>query len=105
MAGLDAGPKLPQSALVANYTCIECGGEVDIDVTHIGPWAARGLASPARIICFPCAERLALPSHREGPHVWVIRGGEEFRPYRGALARTDNPDFVGMYTHDEKRAE
>ena len=67
---------------MAWYVCIECVGAVEIDVSHIGQWAARGLIEPARVLCFPCVKKLNLVGHRDGPCVWVLYHGQEFRPYQ-----------------------
>jgi hypothetical protein len=93
---------LIQAQRVATARCCECGGEAPLETIDLGPWGAKALLPPLRVLCSPCVNALGLHIYQDGGKPYVLHRGQEFRLVAGQYTRSDHPANAGVYYRDEK---
>ncbi len=88
---------------VAQEQCTECDGTVELETDHVGPWGARALMPPLRILCEHCRVAMGLEPQVEfeGGRPFVLLRGEEFVFVAGAFVRSGHPWNSHVYRHDQ----
>lgn len=87
---------------MATYACTRCHEAAELETSSLGPWAAKALLEPLRVLCAACARDLGLEERTDGGKPFVVWQGEEFRRYAGtAYSRSDHPQNQGLYEHDQ----